>query len=66
MNSLSKLLFLGFEKLIFSDFWGPQEIQPWAKSAQILDSLPLSALNYLINKPDGISEQAEIFVSNER
>ena len=41
-NFLSKLLFLGFEKLNFSDFWGPLELQCKAKCAQILDSGPLS------------------------
>ena len=42
LNLFSTLLFLEFEKLNISDFWGPQELLFKAKSAQILDSWPLS------------------------
>jgi hypothetical protein len=37
LNLLSTITFLNFEKLIFSDFRGPQKLQFKAKNALILD-----------------------------
>ena len=37
-------LFLRFDKLNFSDFWGPQKLQFKAKDPQIMDFLHLNML----------------------
>ena len=42
MNLWSTLLFVRFEKLFFSDFWGPLNLLGPSKKTQLLDSWPLS------------------------
>ena len=41
-NLWSTLLFVCFEKLNFSDFWGPLNLLGNSKKSQLLDSWPLS------------------------
>jgi hypothetical protein len=42
LNLWSTLLFVGFEKLNFSDFWGPQNLLELSTKTQPFDSWPLS------------------------
>ena len=42
LNSWSAPLFVRFEKLSFSDFWGPLNLLGPSKKSQLLDSWPLS------------------------
>ena len=42
LNLWSMLLFVRFEKLIFSDFWGPLNLLGPSKKTQLLDSWSLS------------------------
>ena len=44
LNLWSTLLFVRFEKLIFSDFWGPLNLLGPSKKTQLLNSWPLSML----------------------
>ena len=42
LNLWSTLVFVRFEKLNFSDFWGPLNLLGPSKKSQLLDSWPLS------------------------
>ena len=42
VNLWSTLVYVCFEKLIFSDYWGPQNLLGLSKKTQLLDSWPLS------------------------
>ena len=42
LNLWSTLVFVRFEKLNFSDFWGPLNLRGPSKKSQLLDSWPLS------------------------
>ena len=44
LNLWSTLLFVHFEKLNFSNFWGPLNLLGSSKKSQLLDSWPLSML----------------------